>query len=365
MSEQELQQEIVRLNKVVEALMNRVERSDNVQGEDFNLFHTAVLLEEQVRRRTEELEAALNENERITRALRESENKFRALVHQSLVGFTLYDGQHFVYANPRFIEMTGYGMEELRGLSAMDLAPEEGKPKVERIIAKAFSRDFRPGAFVADVKCKDGQVMNAEIAGVISEIGGKPHLLSVWTDVTERVKVEREVQELTIQLQEQAIRDPLTRLHNRRYFDESLARELAIAARKGYTVSIVMGDIDHFKSINDTYGHQTGDEVLKVFAALLLQNSRTSDICCRYGGEEFMLVMPDVSLDLACQRAEAIREEILQKKFAHAGHQFVITASFGVASFPVHGPSSDALTAAADAALYDAKGAGRNRVCCR
>lgn len=365
MSEAALQAEIVRLNKVIQALMNRAERNENVQGSDFNLFHTAVLLEEQVRRRTEELEAALAENERITRALRESETKFRVLVDQSLVGFTLYDGERFVYVNPRFAEMVGYSVDELMQMSAFDLSPADDVARVARILEKAFSKEFMPGTLVANVLRKDGEVMNAEIAGAIAEIGGKANLLSVWTDVTARLRVEREVEKLNLRLQEQAIRDPLTGLYNRRYLDEALARELARAGRKGYGVCVVMGDIDHFKIINDTYGHQTGDEVLRAFAGLLTRNSRAGDLCCRYGGEEFLLVMPDVTESQACQRAESLCAAIRDMQFTHDGKHFGMTASFGVSCFPMHGQDGDSLTGAADAAMYKAKEAGRNRVCCR
>jgi diguanylate cyclase (GGDEF)-like protein/PAS domain S-box-containing protein len=365
MTERELEAEIVRLNKVVKALMDRAERNENVQGSDFNLFHTAVLLEEQVRLRTDELQAALEENERITRDLRESETRFRALADQSLVGLTLYDGERFSYVNPRFSEMIGYSMEELSRMSVFDLIPATDRERTARIVEKGMSRDFTPGTFKATVLPKDGTVMVAEIAGSAFEIRGRVQLLAVWTDITERLRNEHDVEALTQQLKELSIRDPLTGLFNRRYLDAALQRELDLASRKGHPVCVVMGDIDHFKLVNDTYGHQAGDEVLKAFGAMLVANSRTSDICCRYGGEEFLLLMPDASQEIACQRAEIIRSAIQILEIGTETQPIRITASFGIASFPRHGDDPNQLTSAADAALYEAKATGRNRVVCR
>ena len=222
---------------------------------------------------------------------------------------------------------------------------------------------FNQDAFVANVLRRDGSVMNAEISGGAPVmIGETMALMAVWTDVTERVRAEQEVLALNLKLSEQAMRDPLTGLFNRRYLQEALGREFALASRRGHSISLVMGDIDHFKAVNDTYGHQAGDEVLKEFGDLMRQHSRASDICCRYGGEEFMLVLPDVSEESACQRAEQLRLALAAVTLPFKTSEIQVTASFGVASYPVHGIDGDALIAAADSALYAAKSAGRNRV---
>jgi diguanylate cyclase (GGDEF)-like protein len=226
-----LQAEIVRLNKVVRSLMDRVERATSLQGSDFNLFQTTILLEEQVRRRTDELESAL-----------------------------------------------------------------------------------------------------------------------------------REVRALQARMREQAIHDPLTGLYNRRYLDEMFGREIERAKRYKQPVSVVMGDVDHFKSVNDTRGHLAGDEVLKTFGELLRQHCRGSDIGCRYGGEEFLLILPDMSRDEAYRCAERLRIAVASTPIACGGSVVQVTASFGMATFPEDGTTPAALLAAADAALYTAKDAGRDRV---
>jgi diguanylate cyclase (GGDEF)-like protein len=164
-------------------------------------------------------------------------------------------------------------------------------------------------------------------------------------------------------LQEQAVTDPLTGLYNRRYLREALSRELMRAKRKNSPLAVVMVDADHFKRINDTLGHEAGDMVLKELGALFKRSIRGSDIACRYGGEEFALLLPDASLDGAERKAEDIRMAVkrldirVQDKPVGA-----LSASFGVALFPQHADEADALLTKADEALYQAKGAGRDRV---
>lgn len=164
-------------------------------------------------------------------------------------------------------------------------------------------------------------------------------------------------------LHQQAVRDPLTGLFNRRYLNESLERELSRAARQQHPVGVIMLDIDYFKQINDTYDHDTGDAVLRVLAQFLETNIRAGDIVCRYGGEEFTLVLPEASLEDTRRRAETLRRDITRITVKYAGRSLEpISASFGVAAFPEHGTTASVLIRAADGALYQAKTAGRNRV---
>lgn len=206
---------------------------------------------------------------------------------------------------------------------------------------------------------------------------GKPlRMIGTHTDITSRkvaevamsranLKLHSQIDEIRIlqtRLAEQAVRDPMTGLYNRRYLDETLEREVARARREGHPLSIVMLDVDHFKKLNDTYGHQAGDEVLKALAGLLRDNTRTEDVACRYGGEEFLVLLPSMPLDKACERAERWRNQLEQKTFYFGNFSLSVTASFGVSSYPHHGKTPDDLTRAADAALYSAKHNGRNRV---
>jgi diguanylate cyclase (GGDEF)-like protein/PAS domain S-box-containing protein len=165
-------------------------------------------------------------------------------------------------------------------------------------------------------------------------------------------------------LRQQSIRDPLTGLFNRRYMEETLARELARVTRTQHSLGIIMLDIDHFKHFNDTYGHTAGDTVLRELGGLLQANVRKEDIACRYGGEEFLLILPGTSLDMALQRAEQLRKKATEMRLVNEGQGLErMTLSAGGAIFPVHGTSADILIRSADAALYAAKQEGRNRVC--
>ena len=163
-------------------------------------------------------------------------------------------------------------------------------------------------------------------------------------------------------LQEQAISDPLTGLYNRRYLGEFLPRELARSGRNATPVAVMLIDLDRFKRINDSYGHEAGDIVLTAVGNLLKSSVRGSDIACRYGGEEFALILPETGTEIAARRAEDIRVAISGLHLIHAGRPLGgITASFGIALYPNHALDADDLLRVADVALYAAKGAGRNR----
>jgi diguanylate cyclase (GGDEF)-like protein len=164
-------------------------------------------------------------------------------------------------------------------------------------------------------------------------------------------------------LQEQAISDPLTGLYNRRYLSEFLPRELSRSGRNATPVAVMLIDLDHFKRVNDSYGHEAGDIVLTAVGNLLKSSVRGSDMACRYGGEEFALILPEAGTEIAARRAEDIRVAISGLHLIHASRPLGrVTASFGIALFPAHALDADDLLRVADVALYTAKGAGRNRV---
>jgi diguanylate cyclase (GGDEF)-like protein/PAS domain S-box-containing protein len=164
-------------------------------------------------------------------------------------------------------------------------------------------------------------------------------------------------------LRVQSIRDPLTGLFNRRYLEESLERELRRAARNKRTLGTIMLDLDDFKTYNDTFGHEAGDTLLRELGNFLKSNIRGEDIACRYGGEEFALILPEASIEGTRQRAEQLREGVKHLEVQHRGQSLGgVTLSVGVAMFPEHGTTTDDILRAADAALYQAKATGRDRV---
>ena len=158
--------------------------------------------------------------------------------------------------------------------------------------------------------------------------------------------------------------DELTGLYNRRYFDETLRRELFRAERMRASLAVVMIDLDHFKRMNDTYGHEAGDLVLRTVGRCLREGVRRSDIACRYGGEELVLVLPECDAAAARTCAETLRKTISALELHHGDAALPqVTASFGIAMWPAHGEDAHTLVQAADRALYAAKHGGRNRVC--
>lgn len=164
-------------------------------------------------------------------------------------------------------------------------------------------------------------------------------------------------------LREHSIRDPMTQLFNRRYLEESIAREQVRARRTQSQFTVVMADIDHFKTFNDTYGHQAGDAVIKAFANLLKNNLRGEDVICRYGGEEFLILLVGATHEQGLERAEILRRITTTLEVSLNGASLpAINASWGVASFPTHGENWEAILSTADAALYLSKRNGRNRV---
>lgn len=214
----------------------------------------------------------------------------------------------------------------------------------------------------------------------VTPLYDKNHLLSgrlmVFRDITERKQVEKSLRQVNDKLQgqlieigllqsklrEQAIRDPLTNVFNRRYLEETLDRELSRAARENYPVCIIMMDIDHFKQVNDTYGHEAGDLVLKAIAEMLSEQCRRGDFACRYGGEEFVVVMPNISLDTAYERAENLRRSLTLLRVPYEYYSLNVTISMGIACYPENGQSREATLRAADQAMYAAKEAGRDHI---
>jgi diguanylate cyclase (GGDEF)-like protein len=194
-----------------------------------------------------------------------------------------------------------------------------------------------------------------------AELSGRQRRLISQLEATNR-ELEANLR-LQKTLRVQAVRDPLTRLFNRRYLEETFERELRRAERTRKPLGVIMLDLDHFKVFNDTFGHAAGDALLRVVGQFLLSRSRREDVACRYGGEEFVLIFPDAPLETTTRRAEQLREEARSLQVQHHGHPLGnVTISAGVAAFPEHGSTAATLLRAADEALYRAKTEGRDRV---
>ncbi|NPV56458.1 MAG: diguanylate cyclase [Anaerolineae bacterium] len=202
-------------------------------------------------------------------------------------------------------------------------------------------------------------MLNLEVADPEDVDRWKPLMLMV----AERVSLALANLRLSDTLRSQSIRDPLTNLFNRRYMEETFERELHRAARHNRPLGVVLFDIDHFKKFNDTYGHEAGDAILRAIGDFLLRQTRSDDVICRYGGEEFALIILEAKPEDTLKRAEALCTGIHRLEVTHMNQVMEpVSISAGAASFPIHGRRSDDLLRAADKALYEAKRQGRNQV---
>jgi len=259
------------------------------------------------------------------------------------------------------------GMYQLYGVKSEDFSGAyeawlNGIHPADREASDEVSRQAQLGEKEYDTEFRiirpDGEIRTIKAYGQVTRdgIGNPIRMTGVNYDITERKQaddalhqavetLQTQLDEINIlkeTLQEQVIRDPLTNLYNRRYLYETIERELARAHREGYPVSVVMIDIDHFKDFNDIHGHQAGDEILVALGKLLHNGVRQGDVACRYGGEEFMLVMPGAKMENAVRRAEAIRQDFQNLNIEFNEDRLSSTVSLGVAVYPKHGVSSQA-----------------------
>ena len=320
----------------------------------------------------------------ISRMLRKSEERFRMLADISTDIFWQHDMKlRITYVSEGQHKLLGYTPEETIGKSFKEMFTPASYQYLKEKAAQLMELE-RQGKLIGTVSYeveqyrKDGGTLWLEMSSTpLRDSHGRIiGFFGIARDMSERKRQEqasidantelearlREIQSLQAELQEQAMRDPLTGLYNRRYLNETLERELSRAKREAYPLCLLMIDLDHFKKVNDTYGHQAGDEVLKIFSALLRQSARAEDIPCRYGGEEFLLLLPKMPLEIARQRAEQLRTEFAARVIEFGEHRIRATLSVGIAAYPSHGSRPDDLTQSADTALYLAKQDGRNHV---
>ncbi len=318
----------------------------------------------------------ITERKQVEDALRTSEARFRYLFEQShdAVFILNLEGFH-VAVNQRAADMLGYSAEEILQLSVKEVSAES--PKSQDVMTRLLAGEQIP-LYERLFRKKSGEVFPVEInLELVRDYKGSPlHIQSVVRDISQRKRAElelktaneqlqlrvAEVEKLQDELREQALRDPLTGLYNRRYLDDALMREVARANRERKPISIVAMDIDHFKRVNDTYGHQVGDMFLVKVGSLIKQHTRGFDFVCRYGGEEFLLVMPGASIHTAEVRAEEIRQRVMSTVIENNGQNLSVTISLGLANYPEHGQGAEAVIIKADKALYHSKHTGRNRV---
>lgn len=378
LNDQASQSEVERLNKIIQALMDRAERTANMQGSDFNLFHTAITLEDLVRRRTSELEAALQENEKITRALRSSENRHRLLVENSplCIHEIGMDGE-IASMNQAGLDMMGFSQEsEVKGHSYLDAVCEADRKRIGQLLDKAYAGETSNFEFRASGA--NGRIYKSCFVPIKNKNGSVEKLMGITEDITERKQAEELIRNL-------AFYDALTQLANRRLLTDRLGQAMAASKRSGRYGAVIFLDLDNFKSLNDTHGHEVGDLLLIEVAHRISACVRGTDTVARFGGDEFVVMLGELDKDktLSVAQAGGVAEKIrialsesyfLERELcllsAPEGHEGAAaspvehhcTASIGVALFVNHEVSQEDVLRRADTAMYQAKEAGRNRV---
>lgn len=371
-TEDRLRAENARLNKMVQALMNRAERSTSAQGSDFSLFQTAVMLEDQVRARTHELESALHENERITRALQaakaqldellaaerelrlqheRAERKFRLIFENAETGIFVIDRDGRLQSwNPALARILELPAAPGPGGVVLGVPLQDPDGLVAALIAQAMEQQ---NAVAADLEWGDGGREGRWVNLVLNTIDDGL-LQGVISDITERKLAESRVQAL-------AERDVLTGLRNRRGLEHCIA-DLPPGHRAAGGLALLLLDLDRFKQVNDTYGHEAGDAVLRSVAFQLEEAVRHNDIVARLGGDEFVLVLEGVkSAGMAAQIADKLVTALCQPIPLPRGGEAHIGASVGIAFSPDRSEHLDSLMHRADQAMYAAKSAGKSR----
>ena len=313
-----------------------------------------------------------------------TEARLLSMVNASGDSFWESDEQRrFVHISDNMCRMMGYPREELRGRSVFEFMTPEYKAEVIRHAENRASEDnllayTGPLRHEGEFFRKDGSRLWIETVSVpvFDDDGAHIGYFGITRDSSERKRTEqalreanqqlevqlRRIRELHEQMREQAIRDDLTGVHNRRHFVAVAEHELERARRHGSTLSLVMMDVDHFKNVNDAYGHLTGDVALKAVGSMLSATTRVGDLACRLGGEEFAVLLMGIGHEGAIERAEKWRSTLAEMTIQADGTALKLTASFGVATFPGQAASLVELMKVADTRMYRAKSLGRDRV---
>ena len=292
------------------------------------------------------------------------------------VGVVVLDRQYHVEVWNAFMENhSGVSAEQASRHSLFELFPEIDQSwfthKVETAVmlgTRAFTIwEQRPNlvhfkSYQPITGLADEMYQNVTILPLRSATGKTDHVCLIIYDVTGVAVNKRQLESANTKLQELALRDGLTGLLNRRYWESCLEREFARHQRYDSPVSLVIFDIDHFKRVNDTYGHQTGDEVIRSVAEITSRLARETDFAGRYGGEEFVVLLPGTHLEGAAQFAERLRQAVEQQVLDYQGSPLSYTISLGVATISDDMANYQILLERADKALYASKEQGRNRV---
>ncbi|MEI6415099.1 MAG: diguanylate cyclase, partial [Pseudomonadota bacterium] len=294
----------------------------------------------------------------VREALESRSRLFEAALNSAANGIVITDTEARVqWANPAFTVLTGFSLAEAVGRKPGELirSGQQDQAFYRRLWETILSGQVWRGEVVN--KRKDGTLYHEDlsISPVLAGDGTIQHFVAIKQDITERKAMEAELVQL-------ATIDALTGFANRRHFLSQMEKEWARSQRFGDPAALLMLDLDHFKGINDGYGHAAGDTVLMSFAETVRETLRKVDLPGRLGGEEFAILLPGTDILAACQFAERMREQVAGMRVEIEGHELKVTVSIGIAALSCGDASPDTALARADKALYCAKAGGRNRV---
>jgi diguanylate cyclase (GGDEF)-like protein/PAS domain S-box-containing protein len=297
-------------------------------------------------------------------SLQASEVRYRRLFETAQDGILILNAKTGAISdvNPFLVDMLEYSREEFIQKKLWEVGAfkdiEASKNAFEALQKNKYIRYKN-----LPLKAKNGKLIQVEFVSNVYLEGDEKVIQCNIRDITERKQAQDALVKRKDYYREQSVRDHLTGLFNRRYMEETLKRELLRASRKNLSVGVLMLDVDNFKQFNDTYGHAAGDVILHDLSSLFLKNIREEDIACRYGGDEFIIVLPDASRETTLERAWLICEKTRQYPFQFESLPLKeITLSLGVAVFPEDGSTFDQILKAADTALLCAKHDGRGIV---
>ncbi|MDD3534686.1 MAG: diguanylate cyclase [Candidatus Cloacimonetes bacterium] len=308
------------------------------------------------------------------------EGLYAQILNSSVVAIGLTDLQgRYCVVNPAWSELLGYSEAEASELCISDVTPEENRSESENNYNRLITGQVTQIRIRREYLCKDGSRIWADLhvsplRNTENEIIG---ILGIFISIDTLVSAENELQrinqelsqsnqeliELNHKLNRMARRDQLTGLYNRRVLDENLEYEMERSRRNKRGFTLAMADLDDFKKVNDTYGHPCGDEVLKAVAKTMKEALRTVDTVGRWGGEEFLVILPETSAEDAAKVLNRIREKIKDLVVNCEENQISISISIGMSSCDRDCPK-DEIIKEADLALYEAKKRGKNRVIC-
>jgi diguanylate cyclase (GGDEF)-like protein/PAS domain S-box-containing protein len=322
-------------------------------------FRTAFLKDQKISVLTD-----ITKNKKMWEELKESRKRLKSILSVTPNPIVIYGRQGKPdYVNPAFVNMFGWTLDELKGKRIPFVPEDEQKITSERLkelLDSGGKVQFETKRLTKHGRCIDVIVSTSCIKDLKGEIS---NLVVILTDITDQKMVKQQLKSLNRKLEHEATHDPLTGAPNRRAIMEKLDSELSRAKRMGSRLSIGLCDIDHFKYVNDKYGHQVGDDVLCCFVKTVKSILRPYDLVGRYGGEEFLLIVPESAESVKDVVFERIRSKIANGKMLTRSGELDITISIGIADADLNkNDTVDSLIAAADLALYKAKNSGRNQL---